>query len=52
MVAHAQYLAAQGEKSASPRQIAQRKTAWLSMEARKARMQARLAVAQDAKKSD
>lgn len=43
MVAHARYLAAQGGKSVGAREISHRKTAWLSMEARKARMQARLA---------
>jgi hypothetical protein len=52
VVAHARYLAAQGDKSASPRQMAQQKTAWLSMEARKARIQAKLAVTQAPKQSD
>jgi hypothetical protein len=51
VVAHARYLATQGEKSVSPRQLAQQKIAWLSMEARKARIQAKL-VTRDPKQSD
>jgi hypothetical protein len=52
VVAHARYLAAEGEKSASPRQIAQRKIAWLAMEARKASMRTRLAGATEVKQCD
>ena len=48
VVAHARYLAAQGEKSVTQRQIVQQKTAWQSMEARKARIYARLMLAGDA----
>jgi hypothetical protein len=44
VVAHARYLAAHADKSITPHYIAQQKAAWHSIEARKARMQARLLV--------
>jgi len=42
VVAHARYLATQGEKSVTERQMVQQKMAWQSMEARKAKIYARL----------
>jgi hypothetical protein len=42
VVAHARYLAAQGEKNITERQIVRRKTTWEMLEARKARACARL----------
>jgi hypothetical protein len=42
VVAHARYLAAHADKSITPHYIAQQKAVWRSMEARKARIQARL----------
>ena len=42
VVAHAKYLAVQGDKSAPERQVEQQKATWQSMETRKARLQARL----------
>lgn len=42
VLAHARYLAAEGEKSVTRRLIIERKNAWQSMEARKARIRARL----------
>jgi hypothetical protein len=50
VVAHARYLAAQGEKSITQRQVVQEKTAWQLMEARKAKIHARLV--RDLKKAD
>jgi hypothetical protein len=41
VVAHARYLAVQGEKSVTQHRIAQQKTAWQSMETRKAKIHAR-----------
>jgi hypothetical protein len=49
VVAHARYLATQGEKSVTERQILEQKTVWQSMEARKAKIYARLLLADDAK---
>ena len=42
VLAHARYLAAEGEKSVTQRQIVERRNAWKSMEVRKAKIQARL----------
>jgi phosphoribosylformylglycinamidine (FGAM) synthase-like enzyme len=42
VVAHARYLAVQGDRSVTQRQIVQQKIAWQSMEARKAKIRARL----------
>jgi hypothetical protein len=52
VVAHARYLAAQGEKSVTPRQIIQQRAAWQAMEARKARILARLILEDDSKSAD
>jgi phosphoribosylformylglycinamidine (FGAM) synthase-like enzyme len=48
VVAHARYLAVQGDKSVTQRQIVQQKIAWQSMEARKAKIRARLILVGDA----
>ena len=42
VVAHARYLAAEGDKSVTRRLIVERKNVWQSIEARKARIRARL----------
>ena len=52
VVAHARYLAAKGEKSVTQRQVIQQRDAWQSMEARKARIRARLMLAAEPKKAD
>jgi hypothetical protein len=52
VVAHARYLATQGEKDVTQHRIVRRKAAWQSMEARKARIRARLMLATDSKKAD
>jgi hypothetical protein len=52
VVAHARYLAARGEKSVTQRRIVQQEAAWQSMEARKAKLHARLMLATDAKRAD
>jgi hypothetical protein len=52
VVAHARYLASQGEKSVAQHRIIQQKTAWQSMEARKARIYARLMLATGSKRAD
>jgi hypothetical protein len=52
VVAHAKYLALNGEKSVTKRQIVEQKTAWQSMEARKAKIHARLMLTGDSKGAD
>jgi hypothetical protein len=42
VVAHARFLAAKGDRSVTRREIARQKTAWLSTEARKAKIHALL----------
>jgi hypothetical protein len=52
VVAHARYLAAQGEKGVTPHRIVRQKTAWQSMEARKAKIRARLMRDTDSESAD
>jgi formylglycine-generating enzyme required for sulfatase activity len=52
VVAHARYLAAQGEKSVTQLKVIQQRAAWQAMEARKARILARLVLAGDSKSAD
>jgi hypothetical protein len=51
VVAHARYLATQGEKGVTQHRIVRQKAAWQSMEARKARIHARLMLAVDSKRA-
>jgi hypothetical protein len=52
VVAHAGYLATQGEKGVTQHRIVQQKAAWQSMEARKTRIHARLMLATGSKRAD
>jgi hypothetical protein len=52
VVAHARYLATKGEKSVTQREMVRQKAAWQSLEARKAKMHARLMLAAMLKRAD